>query len=178
MSREIFKTTTKFNGKGFTPQGQKHLPPTDVSGLIPCQAYGGDLINNTTFYIPAHRLVATLEKHAALGRTLRIPQAYTVDGQPVDVPKPVKVEVTVTKSRKRKEYIICLNDGKMFESREEAAHKYYMDKSHITEHLQGRAKFARGRSFRLATAEEIEAYKIDAWEYTGECLPIDTSFRR
>jgi hypothetical protein len=158
------------NGKGFTPKGERHLPPSDVAHLIPCQLTGKDYTRPTIIYVEPVRLGRAIDKYQKLGVCIVYPPSareHLVNYVAIPVaPRPAGPR------RKGAIPIICLTNGKFYGSTKEAGDFLKMFPQAISIHLKG-APHAKGYRFRYATDEEIERHDADpaSWAFDEPLLP-------
>jgi hypothetical protein len=167
------------NHKGFTGQGEHHLPPSDVSHLIPCQLSGHNITRPTVVYVRPGRLGSAIDKFKRLGQVLAYPQfaqedvdlyresLLEADNQPAPVPVPAKPRKATAKP------LICLCDGKFYGSTYDAADAYGMHAPSIYAHLVKGAPHAKGYRFRYATEQEITRHDANpaGWVFDEPLLP-------
>ncbi|GAB3701266.1 hypothetical protein GCM10027592_29190 [Spirosoma flavus] len=164
--------TPSFAPVDFKPRGEKHLPKSDISGLIPCQLTGPGIYVATTVYVRPHMLEKQIAKYAELGQKLvsrQHAQAATLRDEPATVPPKKPARNPKGSSR----MVICLNTGRYYSSGYECAKALHTSQQALSVHLRGVVKQMKGRRLRFATPEEIKAIEANpAWRYSGELFPI------
>lgn len=154
--------------------GEKHLPASDVSHLIPCQVSGATLNRPMIIYLKKAQLETKFLAYAEEGLFLGIPmwtgfvapqKAKAIEPTPE---VPICVPRRITPAGRP---VICLNTGRFFDDVQAYALKVNLSQQLVSAHLRGHIRSAKGRRARYATIEEIEAYDAGTWVFEGELLP-------
>ena len=155
------------SGKGFTPQANKNLQPTDLTGLVAYQVVGKEVYKYTVIYFRPDQLAEKIAKYKAQKcKLVKLGFAPKPD-------KPAPKKTNTPKRYRGGRPIVCLNTGRMFQSGSMLGDRYKLSIQMVNYVLKGTIYSAKGRRFRYATPDEIEAAKGNPdWKFDGELFDV------
>lgn len=156
----------------FTPQAEP-LPPSDLSGLIPCQLSEPGTARSTVLHVRPANVRTRIDEYALLGQVLIPPKWFAVppapeQPAPASAPETEPDPVRTWQSKRGGKPVIDLSTGQYYNDSVAASAATGISPAMIRNVTRGRFIQAKGRRFRLASPEEKAEASVDVnWKLKG-----------